>query len=237
MNSSDKNSFSDAELQALSLWDAPEVSCSDKDPRSEAVTLDENLGPVLTVDEIEAMQKQAYSEAFARGEEEGRKAGYQQGYEEGLQRGYEENQQLLRNQAAELLSLMESLHEPFARLDEKVEQELVSLAMAVATQLVRRELKSDPGQVIAAVREAVAILPLSAQKITLHLHPEDADLVRTALALDEISPPWKIIEEPLITRGGCKVDTEVSHIDATVENRLAAVIANVLGGERQEDKP
>ena len=131
---------------------------------------------------------------------------------------------------------MQTLNEPFQKLDEEVEKELVALAMTVAAQLVRRELKSDPGQVIAAVREAVAVLPLSAQNITLHLHPEDADLVRSALALDEISPPWKIIEEPLITRGGCKVDTEVSHIDATVENRLAAVIANVLGGERQEDQ-
>ncbi len=236
MNSSDKNSFTDAELQALSLWDAPEVSDGDADGRSESIVLDENLGPVLTVDEIEAMQNQAYTEAFARGEEEGRKSGYQQGYEEGSQQGYEENRQLLQSQAEQLLNIMESLHEPLARLDEEVERELVALAMAVAAQLVRRELKSDPGQVIAAVREAVAILPLSAQKITLHLHPEDADLVRSALALDEVSPPWQIIEEPLITRGGCKVDSELSHIDATVENRLAAVVANVLGGERQEDQ-
>lgn len=236
MSSSDKGRFTDAELQALSLWDAPDVCASDKAGRSESVALDENLGPVMTVDEIEAMQNQAYTGAFARGEEEGRKAGHKQGYEEGLQQGYAENRQLLQSQAQQLLSIMQTLNEPFQKLDEEVEKELVALAMAVAAQLVRRELKSDPGQVIAAVREAVAVLPLSAQNITLHLHPEDADLVRSALALDEISPPWKIIEEPLITCGGCKVDTEVSHIDATVENRLAAVIANVLGGERQEDQ-
>jgi len=67
------------------------------------------------------------------------------------------------------------------------------------------------------------------------LHPEDAGLVRSALSLDEMSPPWKIVEDPLITRGGCKVDTEVSHIDATVENRLTAVIATLFGGEREHD--
>jgi flagellar assembly protein FliH len=50
-----------------------------------------------------------------------------------------------------------------------------------------------------------------------------------------MSPAWRIVEDPLITRGGCKVDTEVSHIDATVENRLAAVIATLFGGEREHD--
>jgi flagellar assembly protein FliH len=107
--------------------------------------------------------------------------------------------------------------------------------MGIATQIIRREIKLDPGQVIAAVREAIKVLPLSSQKISLHLHPEDVELVRSALSLDEISPAWKIVENPLITRGGCKVDTEVSHINATVENRLAAVITTLFGGEREHD--
>jgi flagellar assembly protein FliH len=51
-----------------------------------------------------------------------------------------------------------------------------------------------------------------------------------------MSPAWTINEDPLITRGGCKIDTDVSHIDATVENRLAAVIATVFGGERNRDR-
>ena len=94
----------------------------------------------------------------------------------------------------------------------------------------------DPGQVVAAVREAIKVLPLSSQKISLHLHPEDVELVRSVLSLDEMSPSWAVVEDPLITRGGCQVDTDLSHIDATVENRLAAVIAGLFGGEREQDK-
>ncbi|MGZ5030386.1 MAG: FliH/SctL family protein, partial [Methylobacter sp.] len=85
------------------------------------------------------------------------------------------------------------------------------------------------------VREAIHVLPLASQKITLKLHPEDAELVRSALALDEMSPSWGIVEDPLITRGGCEVDTDISHVDATVEHRLAAVVATLLGGEREDD--
>jgi flagellar assembly protein FliH len=38
-------------------------------------------------------------------------------------------------------------------------------------------------------------------------------------------------------RGDCRVVTENSRVDATIENRLAAIMANTLGGEREEDHP
>jgi flagellar assembly protein FliH len=232
MNSSKTSGFSPSELASLSVWRMPDVLV-----KSESVDLAEIQNvesppmPVLTVDEIEAMQKQAYDEAFAQGKQDG----YSQGFNEGSKQGYEENVQLLQKKAADFASLLESLSQPFKALDAEVEKELVKLAMGIATQIIRREIKLDPGQVIAAVREAIKVLPLSSQKISLHLHPEDVELVRSALSLDEISPAWKIVENPLITRGGCKVDTEVSHINATVENRLAAVITTLFGGEREHD--
>ena len=294
MNSSKTSGFSPSELASLSVWRMPDVMGT-----SEAVDLAEILDvdplpiPVLTVDEIEAMQKQAYDEAFAQG----KKDGQAQGFNEGSKQGYAENAQALQSKAAEFERLLESLSQPFAALDAEVEKELVKLAIGISTQIIRREIKLDPGQVIAAVREAVKVLPLSSQKINLHLHPEDAELVRSALSLDvsihtrphppgdtrrqieagglclpvnvevtekdndvgaslsnlrnppeeggfrparcfdEMSTAWKIVEDPLITRGGCKVNTEVSHIDATVENRLAAVIATLFGGDREQDKP
>lgn len=142
---------------------------------------------------------------------------------------------MLQSQAATLVSLLESLSEPFKLLDEEVEKELVKLTIGIATQIIRREIKLDQGQIVAVVRETINVLPLASQKISLKLHPEDADIVRSALALDEMSPSWNIVEDPLITRGGCKVDTEISHVDATVEHRLAAVVSTILGGERERD--
>jgi flagellar assembly protein FliH len=232
MNSFKMSGFSPSELASLSLWLMPDVSVkSESTDLAEAQNFDPLPMPVLTVDEIEVMQKQAYDEAFAQGKKEG----YSQGFNEGSRQGYEENVQILQTKAAEFVSLLESLSQPFKLLDAEVENELVKLAMAIATQIIRREIKLDPGQVIAAVREAIKILPLSSQKISLYLHPEDAGLVSSALSLDEMSPAWRIVEDPFITRGGCKVNTEVSYIDATVENRLAAVIATLFGGERELD--
>lgn len=232
MSSSKTPRFTAAELESLRLWSMPDVSGAEEELiEPEPEELEDEPTPILTVDEIEAMQRQAYDEAFVQG----KMHGFQQGFDEGSKKGYEDNLHLLQSQATILVSLMESLSEPFKRLDEEVEKELVKLVIGIATQMIRREIKLDPGQIVGVVRETINVLPLGSQKISLKLHPEDAELVRSTLALDEMSPSWGIVEDPLITRGGCEVDTDISHVDATVGHRLAAVIATLLGGDRERD--
>lgn len=233
MNSSKTTKFSDEELERLKVWTLPGVNDDESEQEEEGQL------PMVTVEQIEAIQKTAYDEGFAQGKEDGFQQGMEegrkQGYDQGLKDGYEENKHLLQEQAAEFSRLMETLAEPFKDLDEKIEKELVKLSIAIATKLLRRELKTDPGQVVAAVKQGVEVLPMSSQKVTVTLHPDDAILVRNALELDTERSPWNIQEDPLITRGGCKIDTEQSHVDATVENKLSLVIAQVMGGERRED--
>ncbi|MDH5230194.1 MAG: FliH/SctL family protein, partial [Gammaproteobacteria bacterium] len=108
----------------------------------------------------------------------------------------------------------------------------------VARHLVRRELKFDPGQVIAAVRQAVSVLPISARDVRVYLHPDDAVLVRDALSIGDSNNEerrWRVVEDASLTRGGCNIESDNSRIDATIETRLAAIIAKALGGERESD--
>ena len=46
----------------------------------------------------------------------------------------------------------------------------------------------------------------------------------------------KIVSDPMITRGGCQVDSEHSRLDATLETRLAALTASVLAAQREGDQ-
>ncbi len=170
---------------------------------------------VMTAKQVEVIQKQAYDEGFAQGRSDGLKQ--------------------MQQQALRFEQLITALQTPFADLDQQVEQELVKLAVVVARQLVRREIKTDPGAVVAVVREAMGQLPVSSQQINLHLHPEDAALVRTALSLNDEDRRWRIVEDPVLARGDCRILTETSRIDATVEARLTAIIATMLGGERRDD--
>jgi len=188
----------------------------------------------MTARQLEEIQNQAHREAF------------QQGLQEGRDAGLKEFTQRVRY----LEQVIQSLAKPLEELDETVEQQLAQLAMLVARQLVRRELKSDPEQVIGVVREALSALPVTAANVQLALHPEDAVMIRESLSLQEGEQNMKlapegvrssdhggihIIDDPVQSRGGCRALTEVSQIDATVESRLNAVIASVLGGQRSTD--
>lgn len=178
------------------------------------------LPHLLTANQMEHVQKQAYDEGFARGQADGlREAGAQMG-----------------TRLAHLSSILNSIADPLKELDERAEQELVTLAMNAARLIVRRELKTDPAQVLAAVREAMAVLPAAARNVRLHLHPEDALLVREHMKLNEEEHAWKVIEDPVQARGGCKVLTDTSQIDASLESRLTAILATLLGGERSHDR-
>jgi flagellar assembly protein FliH len=43
---------------------------------------------------------------------------------------------------------------------------------------------------------------------------------------------WTIVEDPVMTRGGCRVTTETALIDARLETRINAVISSMLGDQR-----
>jgi flagellar assembly protein FliH len=184
-------------------------------------------GSLLTADQLQQLQKQAYEEGF----EKGRKEGFEYGHKEGLTAG----RQRLEEKAGQLDTLLTSLETPFQQLDDQVELELIELVIAMVRQLVRREVRNDPGQIIGVVREAMSILPVSSRNISLILHPEDASLVRETYELSENELGWRIVEDPVLARGGCRISTETSQVDATLESRLATLIAPLLGGERDLD--
>ena len=131
------------------------------------------------------------------------------------------------------------LAEPLNDLDDEVVAQLAELAMLVAKQVIRRELHTEQGEIVGIVREAVSALPASSRKVVLHINPDDSELVRKAFSLGEENEPgdvsWKILEDPMLSRGGCKITSDNSQIDATVEARLNRVINTLLGGERESD--
>jgi flagellar assembly protein FliH len=176
-------------------------------------------GSMRTQDQLDKIYKESYEQGFNAGREEG------------LKRGLDET----RDQINYLQSIMASLAMPLLDLDKQVVDELVELSMAVVRHMVRRELKISPGEIVAVVRDALGLLPLASSEVSLELHPEDAVLIRNALIGPDSEPPWKIIEDPTLRRGGCRVISNTSRIDATVENRLNAAIASVMGGERNVD--
>lgn len=171
----------------------------------------------MTAGRLEAIQKDAYEEAW------------QKGHADGIAAGEKE----IRMRAERLDELLTALARPFDELDEQIEKTLVELATTIVRQLFRREISQNPTHVIGVVREAIQLLPVASRNVQVHLHPDDAAIVRESLTAAEGEPAWVTIEDPLITKGGCKVTTDNSSIDASAEARLKSLIGQISGDQRQ----
>ncbi|MDH5326586.1 MAG: flagellar assembly protein FliH [Gammaproteobacteria bacterium] len=200
-------------------WTAPNVEGEVGLTQS---TQEQKLTPV-TAEAIEKIQNEAYKEAYDEG--------YGNGYKEGINAGSGKVKEL----AETMEKALNLLSEPFAELDRQMESEIVTLAALIAKQLVRREIKTDPAQIVATVREAVLVLPVASRNVNVYLQPEDAQIVRDKLNTSDTDPAWRILEDPVLERGDCRITTESSSIDATLEKRLASIVSQIMGGEREQD--
>ncbi|MBU0623074.1 MAG: flagellar assembly protein FliH [Gammaproteobacteria bacterium] len=146
--------------------------------------------------------------------QQAREEGYQSGYAEGLKKATQENQRL-----ATLLDALEQ------QVDTQVAQELLDLALDIARQMLHQSLKVQPELLLGMVREAIGTLPHYNQGAHLVLHPADAALVRERMGEQLGHSGWKIFEDDRIERGGARIETANSQIDATLENRWNRVVA------------
>ena len=168
-----------------------------------------------------------------------RAEGYERGRSEGLAAAAAEIAARLQDldaRRALLDTMARQMSAPLERCDSETAAELARIAVLVGAQLARRELALEPRQVIAVVRESLAALPASAREVRIHLHPRDAALLRESL--DDAAGPaaWTVVEDPVMSRGGCRIETEASRVDARLEQRVAAAMASVLGDERGDPR-
>ena len=185
---------------------------------------------------VDERKAAAAAEAIARVAREQSEA---RGYEAGMAKAKTEMQGRITELEAHvkrLDSVLQFIARPLQELDAEVEKTLLQLTLAVGKQLARRELRIDPAQVIAIIRESLQELPTAAREIRVHLHPEDAAIVRERLTAPSNERAWTIVEDPAMSRGGCVVKSETSRIDARLESRINTVIANALGDERSPDR-
>lgn len=160
-----------------------------------------------TVEEIEALQKQAYEEA--------KKAGYAEGLKNGLQE--------MKVQANKLQTVLNFLQNPLEEMDQKVEYQLAELSMTLAKQLLRKESSVDEKHIITLIHESLEFLPVKAKNISVRLNPADILLLNKA-DIDTNEQTWICISDAAVTAGGCIIESDTSHVDASMERRVEQLV-------------
>lgn len=143
-----------------------------------------------------------------------------QAHEEGFQAGFAES-------SRRMTALLVSMEQALQQADQTIAQDLLNLSLEVAQKMVQQTIKTNPEVLLNIIREAISSLPHFNQGAHLIVHPDDATLLRASIGEQLGHTGWKIFEDQLMTRGGVRIETSHSQIDATLENRWKRIVSSI----------
>lgn len=171
-----------------------------------------------TVEELEAIR------------EEARKDGYDEGHAAGHADAIEAGKLVTAEQLEHLRSLAAGFTNALHDADQLIAGDVLELALQLAKGMLKNALQVKPELILPIVRDAIEYLPVLQQPALLVLHPDDAAVVRGGIGEELDKGGWRVVEDPQVGRGGCKVDTASNQIDASAAARWQR-LSHALGKE------
>jgi len=166
---------------------------------------------LATVAELENIRQQAHDEGYAQGRDAGYAAGIQQA----------------RTEAAQVHTLLQNLQDALNQMDGQLAQSLLDLSLEIARKMTGEILRAKPEVILKIIGDAISGLPHFNQNAHLTLHPDDAELVRKQMGEQLSHAGWKIFTDAQIKRGGCRVETAHSQVDAATEARWKRIVESI----------
>lgn len=152
-----------------------------------------------------------------------RQQAHEEAYRSGLESGYAAGVQLAHDEAAQIQGLLNHMRVALSHADELIAQSLLELAVEISQKMTGDLLLSKPEILLGVINQAISELPHFNQNAHLVLHPLDAELVQR-MGEQLIHAGWKIFTDEKVQRGGCRIETAHSRVDATVEARWKRVM-------------
>ncbi len=227
-------------LARIQRWLPPDVSLRGE-PEPEAEPELPPPPPPPTEEEIAAIKEAARQEGIELGYREGYEAGYQAGRAQAEQEAAQERaeraareqewrrceEQRLAETVAALEGIAHALADPLAESIEVLEPELLALVSALARRVILAELNTRPELIQQVLDEALKQLPSRNHPVRVQVNPEDQAILEAYAQTHDERIAW--IPDPAIERGGCRVLSGPSRIDASLETRLGQGIEALWG--------
>jgi flagellar biosynthesis/type III secretory pathway protein FliH len=176
--------------------------------------------PSLEQAALKARRLVAAAEAEAdRVREEARVAGYGDGFAAGRAEAVAEAAPSIAA-VAQALEAVRALETDYS---ERVERAAVELALQVAERVIAGAIEVAPERIVEVVRGALRTI-IERERVTLLVHPDDLDLMRSGI--DEITGSLggiehlEVQEERRVRRGGAIVRTRLGEVDARIDTKL-----------------
>jgi flagellar assembly protein FliH len=156
-----------------------------------------------------------------------RQAGYQEGYRDGLAALENFKRSVLQQNAAQFGALLQQFDEQLDSLEFDMAHALTRVAVSIAQQVVRDELRAQPDRIARVAQEAVEAVLMSARHIVVQVNPQDQALIEAGAADVIAARGARLVSDASIERGGCRVLSDVGTIDARIGARWAHAAATV----------
>jgi len=156
-----------------------------------------------------------------------RQAAYQEGYRDGLVALDNFKRSVLQSNAAQFGALLQQFDEQLDALELDMSHALARVAASIAQQVVRDELTAQPQRIARVAQEAVEAVLLSARHIVVQVNPQDLALVDQGAADAIGARGARLVGDPSIERGGCRVLSDVGTIDARIGARWQHASASI----------
>ncbi|WP_228893575.1 flagellar assembly protein FliH [Pseudoduganella aquatica] len=164
-----------------------------------------------TEEELAAIREQARIDGY----DKGYAAGHAEGHADAIALGKEATDLEL----APLREMAGNFSAALQDADQLIAADVLELALQLAKGMLKQALQVKPELILPIVREAIEYLPVLQQPALLMLNPDDAKTVREGIGEELDKGGWRVIEDALIERGGCKIDTASNQIDAQASAR------------------
>jgi len=173
--------------------------------------------------QLEALREEELESAYRRGRVDGEQAAHARARRE------------VETAVAAARGVLQQVRESRESWSQRLEENLVALATAVARQIIERELRGDADSFRALVRKATASFPLD-HGVKIRLHPSDLALLSEAsgggspAAGDTDGREARWIADEEVVPGGCIVEGPDRIVDGRVDGALERVYWEVTGG-------
>lgn len=165
-----------------------------------------------------------------------RQSGYQDGYRDGMAALDAFKKSFAQQMSAQLGGLVKSFDSEFRELEEQMSETLASMAVELARQVVRSELSQRPELIARVAHDAVEALQLSARHVRVRVNPADLPLVLDGAGQEMQAREAQVLPDPEVPRGGCKVESDIGSVDATIAARWLQVTAAMGQDSLWEDR-
>jgi len=156
-----------------------------------------------------------------------RQDGYQAGYRDGLVALDSFKQSFAQQLSAQIGHLIASFDAEFGALESLIATSVAKSATSLARQVVRSELQARPELVATVAADAVNTVLMSARHIRVLVHPDDHALVAAGAADALAARGARLLADAAVSRGGCRVESDIGEVDAAIESRWTQAAAQL----------